>query len=548
MARYFFRITVRNRGSAWPHAVYLQRLGFCGSSRGGREEVEEYGFGNMPAWAGERCLDFWKASDDYERLNGTAYHEYLFAIPRELSAEGRRRLAAAVVEGEMSRFPYMYVIHRKTASDGLPQPHCHLMFSSRMLDGIERPKKQFFRRFNRLHPERGGCQKDTMKKTRKKQREACLDLRKRIEVYINRELEREGLSCRVTCKSLKDQGVTRPPEPQVGLPSWNEGKKGIVARREDARRYDEAEAGRKRQVEKARRIRTKLDADAKERIAEQEVRCWQEIAQNSVQAALESEEQAVELKEWRLFSKLRSGDVQCMPDWPGRESSVFSPLTLEIPPRKPLEIISSRYRKRCAAAIAAQVKELEKEAKQVFFSLVLTYADCSRWGRWARSVERELSGQTGENYDRRTIAERRSDLEQRKELLQAAKRMEKAAMPGALARAIKEARIGEAQLEARAYIRWLRSASDIAREVLSRASAGEITETSRAEFLTQKLRLLRMETGEEPGDGLFEELSRKLGSRRLARYAYSREESRRREEECFRERDRPRERTRDLCR
>ena len=45
------------------------------------------------------------------------------------------------------------------AMDGKEQPHCHLMFSERLLDGIERDPDQFFKRFNSKDPSKGGAKK-----------------------------------------------------------------------------------------------------------------------------------------------------------------------------------------------------------------------------------------------------------------------------------------------------------------------------------------------------------------------------------------------------
>ncbi|MDK4547802.1 MobA/MobL family protein, partial [Kingella kingae] len=48
--------------------------------------------GNMPKWAQNNPLDFWRAADQYERKNGTVYREHEIALPRELNAEQRAEL------------------------------------------------------------------------------------------------------------------------------------------------------------------------------------------------------------------------------------------------------------------------------------------------------------------------------------------------------------------------------------------------------------------------------------------------------------------------
>jgi hypothetical protein len=56
--------------------------------------------------------------------------------------------------------PFQYAVHLPNAALGnINQPHLHLMFSDRNSDDIIRRPEQHFNRFNRLHPELGGCQK-----------------------------------------------------------------------------------------------------------------------------------------------------------------------------------------------------------------------------------------------------------------------------------------------------------------------------------------------------------------------------------------------------
>lgn len=56
-------------------------------------------------------------------------------------------------------FAHTVSIHNPAAMDGEEQPHAHIMFSKRELDGVESPKELFFRRANPEHPELGGANK-----------------------------------------------------------------------------------------------------------------------------------------------------------------------------------------------------------------------------------------------------------------------------------------------------------------------------------------------------------------------------------------------------
>ncbi|MCW3656534.1 MobA/MobL family protein, partial [Burkholderia cenocepacia] len=75
--------------------------------------------------------------------------------------EQRVELVREFVQNTLGeRHAYSWAIHNPAASDGLEQPHAHIMFTERVNDGISRDPEQFFRRWNREHPEKGGAGKD----------------------------------------------------------------------------------------------------------------------------------------------------------------------------------------------------------------------------------------------------------------------------------------------------------------------------------------------------------------------------------------------------
>ncbi|WP_407239847.1 hypothetical protein [Escherichia coli] len=57
------------------------------------------------------------------------------------------------------RHAYQWALHVPTAADGGEQPHFHLMFSERQVDGIDRDPEQYFKRYNAKAPEKGGARK-----------------------------------------------------------------------------------------------------------------------------------------------------------------------------------------------------------------------------------------------------------------------------------------------------------------------------------------------------------------------------------------------------
>ena len=156
MAVFHLKVSVGSRAGgqlARAKADYIEREGRYERDR---EELEHRESDNMPEWAKEDPRSYWEAADEHERANGSLFREIQFALPRELNEQERRELASGfarrLTEGE--RLPYTLAIHRG-GPDG-ENPHAHLMVSERGLDGHERSREQWFRRYNRRPRRRGG--------------------------------------------------------------------------------------------------------------------------------------------------------------------------------------------------------------------------------------------------------------------------------------------------------------------------------------------------------------------------------------------------------
>lgn len=220
---------VGKAGKALAHAAYIARTGrYANRLRQGERMVAQEA-GNMPAWAKADPLLFWEAADAHERSNGTTYREMEIALPRELSPKELRLLVGDWVRQEIGdRHAYQWAIHVPKAADGGDQPHVHLMFSERQVDGIERDPDVYFKRFNAKSPEKGGARKGygpaAGQTLTASERAAHLkELRSRWEVSCNKALAAAGQKKRIDMRSLKDRGVTREPEGKV-LPSlWRVG-------------------------------------------------------------------------------------------------------------------------------------------------------------------------------------------------------------------------------------------------------------------------------------------------------------------------------------
>jgi hypothetical protein len=213
MATFHMQINTGGKGEAAEHGLYIGREGRFTEEKYG--EVVARGVGNLPEWARGDTQAFWRASDEFERSNGNTYREYELALPRELSDAQRVALVERFAEQELgSTRVYQWAIHNGTASDGKEQPHVHLMFSDRQLDGIERGPEKFFKRYNSKNPERGGARKATYGADKEEAALVYEGIRERWANVQNRALEMAGVEARVDHRSLAAQGI-RDREPEL---------------------------------------------------------------------------------------------------------------------------------------------------------------------------------------------------------------------------------------------------------------------------------------------------------------------------------------------
>lgn len=106
---------------------HARRAGFAASESG-----------NIPSWA-EDAREFWQAADDWSRANARLFTEVEAALPRELDRDQQvelvREFASSLAARDGGQVPYTWAIH----DDGKGNPHVHLMLSSKVDDGRERP-------------------------------------------------------------------------------------------------------------------------------------------------------------------------------------------------------------------------------------------------------------------------------------------------------------------------------------------------------------------------------------------------------------------------
>ena len=182
------------------HEEYILREG----SFDKKNDLEYKEHGNMPEFIKEQPKNFWKTAEKNERKNGVIYREFEIALPVEFSSEQNIDLVKEFVEKELGKdYVYTFAIHKPKSltKEGMDQPHVHLMFCDRKLDGIERNEKDFFKRYNSKNPELGGARKEIEWQTKEK----LVDLRKDWEILLNSHLEKNNINQKVSCETLSKQ-------------------------------------------------------------------------------------------------------------------------------------------------------------------------------------------------------------------------------------------------------------------------------------------------------------------------------------------------------
>lgn len=216
MASYHFSIKSGRKGKASQHAAYIVREGKYGrDNRGDDLAAKEHG--NLPAWADNNPLYFFKMADEHERVNGSAYRELEVALPLELTLDQNLDLMHEFIKQEVREKPYLFAIHEPQAAlSGVKQPHAHIMLSDRIPDGIERAPDQHFSRFNPSRPDQGGCKKISGGKDWGSFKSGLMTLRENWAKLQNQHLEQHGHEARVDHRSNRDRGIDSEREPHFG--------------------------------------------------------------------------------------------------------------------------------------------------------------------------------------------------------------------------------------------------------------------------------------------------------------------------------------------
>lgn len=204
MAIYHFKIKTAG-GRAGEKIDYISREGKWEKSPK-KEELLCVESQHMPEWAVDKN-DFWSEMDSQEKKN--AYREIILALPKELNFEQQKTLISNYCAENLKGHPLTFAIHENIGSlSGERNPHAHIIFSERKMDGRTVEREKFCR-------QRSGYKKDR-DITGAGRRKWLFNMRKSWELAANRALENAGSKERISCETLEKQGILRTPQKHLG--------------------------------------------------------------------------------------------------------------------------------------------------------------------------------------------------------------------------------------------------------------------------------------------------------------------------------------------
>ena len=177
----------------------------------------------------EQQRSFWLDADKHERANATLFTQIEFALPVELTNDGQQQAVLEFIEANIPNQPYTFAIHEGKGNN----PHVHLIYSDRMLDGKEREQGVFFKKADKRTAEerRGAAKNRAFKGGKDRRRELLLDRRESWATIANKALRNEASLWRkiqnsipqiqnsipqIDHRTLEAQGINREPQVHRG--------------------------------------------------------------------------------------------------------------------------------------------------------------------------------------------------------------------------------------------------------------------------------------------------------------------------------------------
>lgn len=228
MAIYHLTVSTGSRKGGQSARAKIDYILREGKYNGNKDKPLYAESGNMPAWA-RPPKEYWKAADAYERANARLFREIEFALPRELTLAQNIELVRDFVREVIGDdLPYTLAIHGGRNGDN---PHCHLVFSERLNDGVPRSAETWFRR---AAPKKKPAEMGGAPKTDRTKSKAWLEKTRETWARVaNQALERAGHDARIDHRSYADRGIERVPQPKLGPAAAAMERRGIRTERGD---------------------------------------------------------------------------------------------------------------------------------------------------------------------------------------------------------------------------------------------------------------------------------------------------------------------------
>ncbi|CAM3107718.1 MobA/MobL family protein [Streptobacillus felis] len=188
-----YRLRAKAGKDVLPHLSYINGED---KYKNKKDHIEFIETKNLPEIF-ESVKDFWNTALQYERKNANIYREFEITLPKEFNKEKNKEILDRFLDKTFGKdYVYNYSIHNPNGN----QPHAHVMFNERKLDGIKREKENFFKRYIPEYPEKGGAKKNSELKNKT----YLKNIRKNWEEHLNLYLESSGIE-KISSKTLKKQ-------------------------------------------------------------------------------------------------------------------------------------------------------------------------------------------------------------------------------------------------------------------------------------------------------------------------------------------------------
>lgn len=229
MAQYRLSMKV-GKSNSKPHYDYINREGAYKSYNKGEDFIYSESQ-NLPIWA-NNGEEYWKAVNELEK--GTQYRELEISLPQEFNNKQNIKLTQEFCENVFGKnYTYSFSIHKNIGKlSNQENPHAHIMFSEKLIDHNRKQEPTKFEYFTQRRKDKTtGEYKNGYIKDRNitgaNRREWLKEKRKIWEVTQNQHLIENDIEQKVSCKTLKEQGIVKIPQIHLGTMTVNLSKKGI---------------------------------------------------------------------------------------------------------------------------------------------------------------------------------------------------------------------------------------------------------------------------------------------------------------------------------